>query len=119
MGGGEGVDKKKRTSSWFLILNLYHIAVINGAFEVPQISSDIFQLKTYSYFWSNLFYLIFQVISLTLYEANRLIVEPCWTFVCLTGFWIWRRHGVAVCYSVLWCRCKDTMPLWFWHSVKC
>lgn len=39
-----------------------------------------------------------QVISLTLYEANRLIVELCWTFVCFTGFWIWRRHGVAACY---------------------
>lgn len=44
-----------------------------------------------------------QVISLTLYEANRLIVELCWTFVCFTGFWIWRRHGVAACDSVLWC----------------
>ncbi|XP_060193369.1 protein RIK isoform X3 [Lycium barbarum] len=61
-----------------------------------------------------------QVISLTLYEANRLIVELCWTFVCFTGFWdMEEAWGCCVLFQFYGADAKIPCPFWFWHSDKC
>ncbi|XP_069149548.1 protein RIK isoform X3 [Solanum lycopersicum] len=59
-----------------------------------------------------------QVISLTLYEANRLwnSVGPLYVSQD-SGYG--GGMGLLRAISVLWCRCKDAMPFWFRHFVKC